>query len=313
MEGSKKHSDATVTDQSPFSREDLSKPENRVNVALFGCMTIPELKRRLLERLSLDPELVIRPERVPNSPLRPDFAARRGGMTVAYIEVELGGRNDTQGESYRKMKKPVYWIVGKKNYRNPRHDLSLEEIQEIADEVAKTANAQAKENLKHLSTVIEEGLGNAKETRSELRPNLPPWFLARPGLEVIAKAIQPLIDRGLIQNWTSDANAVSLRLIGLSQDVAAGRRGFALITARGRDTDTILVPTTSELKLRLRGRLESWSVHYADVITQMLANSPRRLMGNGREQVSAKAFDQHCAQLRELFIQLVYKLKNASI
>jgi hypothetical protein len=74
-----------------------------------------------------------------------------------------------------------------------------------------------------------------------------------------------------------------------------------------------LVPIRSELKKRLRGRLESWAVRYADLIDQMLANSARRPRRDNREPVAAKAFDQHCPELGELFTELVSELKRASV
>jgi hypothetical protein len=100
--------EATMTDQSPFYREDLSKYENRINWALFGCLAIPELKRRFLECLRLDPEVVIRPELVEGSSFRPDFAIRKDEKTVAYIEVELGDRDKDQDEKYAaELKEPT--------------------------------------------------------------------------------------------------------------------------------------------------------------------------------------------------------------
>jgi hypothetical protein len=66
---------------------------------------------------------------------------------------------------------------------NPDGDLSLEKIKKIAEEVAKSVEAQAKTNLTHLCSVIKDGLGKAKANRSDLRP-LPQWFIDHPGLGI---------------------------------------------------------------------------------------------------------------------------------
>jgi hypothetical protein len=142
---------------------------------------------------------------------------------------------------------------------------------------------------------------------------LPRWFLDHPGLAVIKTTLQPLMDDGHIQNWNFNRAGVSLRLVGMSQDVDAGRQGFALVTANSRDTKTILVPTGSELKKLLRGRFEEWGSHYADLVNRMLVSSVRHPKGNGREGVSVKTFDEHHSDIAKLFAELVLALKQAPV
>jgi len=80
---------------------------------------------------------------VEGSSFRPDFAIRKDEKTVAYIEVELGDRDKDQEEQYAaELKEPTLWIVGPDD--NTDGDLSLEKIKAIAEEVAKSAEAQAK-------------------------------------------------------------------------------------------------------------------------------------------------------------------------
>jgi hypothetical protein len=171
-----------MADESEFWREDLSKYENRVNWSLFGCMSIDALRSRILERFGLSPEIWIRPERVERENLRPDFAVYCGTKRIAYIEVEIGDRDQSQGKNYLKtLKEPVFWIVGQANAYG---DLSLEKIAEIAGEVAPAAEPQARANLCHLQLVIKDGLAQAKVRRPESRL-LPSWFLNHPGLAVL--------------------------------------------------------------------------------------------------------------------------------
>jgi hypothetical protein len=295
---------------SPFFREDLTKYENRINWSLLGCLSINALRSRILERLGLGSEGVFQQEHVEGQAYRPDFAVYYGNQRIAYIEVELNDRDVSQGKNYEEnLKEPVHWIVGQPNCQ---HDLSLKEIAEIAVEVAKTADPQTRANLLHLQLVIEDGLTQVKALRSVKR-SLPPWFLNHPGLVAIQTAVQPLIDDGHIQNWNFNRAGLSLRLVRMSQDVVAGRLGFALIAANSRDTETILVPTATEIKKRLRRRLQEWGSHYADLITRMLVNSVREPRGNGRERVSVKVFDEHHDDVAKLFDELVSALKQAPV
>ena len=298
-----------MADKSEFWREDLSKYENRINWSLLGCMSIDALRSRVLKHLGLGPEIWIRPESVQHESLRPDFAVYSGTENIAYIEVELGDRDQSQGRNYETLGKPIYWIVGQATACN---DLSLRKIAEIAAEVAPAAEPQARANLRHLQLVIEDGLAQPKVRRSENRP-LPSWFLNHPGLAIIGTTLTPLMDDGHIQNWNFQPDGVSLRLVGMSQDVNAGQRGFALVTAGSRDTNTILVPTRDEFKKRLLGRLEEWGSHYADLVDCMLVNSVRRPHGIGHERVSVKAFDEHHDDVAKLFAELVSVLKQAPV
>jgi hypothetical protein len=250
--------------------------------------------------------------RVKGQNVRPDFAVYCGANTkeIAYIEVELGDRDQSQAKSYlKKLKEPIHWIVGQPNVCN---DLSLKEVAEIAEEVAPAAEFQAGANLRLLQRVIKDGLKQAKALRPENR-SLPSWFLRHPGLAIIKTTLQPLIDDGHIQNLNFNPDGVSLRLVGFSQDVVAGRQGFALVTAGSRDTNTILVPTESEIKKRLRGRLAEWGSHYVDLVNLMLVNSVRQPRGNGREPVSVETFDEHHSDVAKLFAELVLALKQAPV
>src|SRR5437868_3219466 len=85
----------------PSVREDVAKPENRVNLALFSLMLVPSFRRWFLERLQLDPQSCVYPPR--NQPGgRPDFVVvGANGSVLAWIEVELGGENSAQLSAYR--------------------------------------------------------------------------------------------------------------------------------------------------------------------------------------------------------------------
>ncbi len=92
-----------MTDRSPFHREDLSKYENRVNWALFGCLAIPKLKIRLLECLGLDPEVVIRGSLAASDDVPEDC----GGIPGYYEFL-----NDIASKQTKKRKAALDWYGG---------------------------------------------------------------------------------------------------------------------------------------------------------------------------------------------------------
>jgi hypothetical protein len=136
---------------------------------------------------------------------------------------------------------------------------------------------------------------------------LPNWFNDHPGLAAMKIAIPPL------ENWNFQPGGVSLRVRGQSQDVNAGRMGFALGSAVSRNTGTILVPTRSEMEKRLGGRLRAWGPRYADLIDKMMAGSVRRPMRNNREAVPVTAFDEQESKIAKLFAELVSELQRAPV
>jgi hypothetical protein len=94
-----------------FVKEDVNKPENRTNLALFGLMLIPGIRTWLLKRLGLPVDSIMYP---PQNVLggRPDFVVVGPNETVeAWIEVELGGENQAQLAQYRaRLDEPVLSI-----------------------------------------------------------------------------------------------------------------------------------------------------------------------------------------------------------
>jgi hypothetical protein len=184
---------------SMFYREDLSKYENRVNWALFGCMLVPEMRRRVLERLGVDKAASVRPEFVEGKQLRPDFAIYLGDEKIANIEVELKDRDLQQDKSYGKLPHAIKWIVGKENASG---DLSLVEIVQFVRRLAEREEGQAKANLDHCCLVIMDGLKQAKGFRPVER-TLPDWFNDHPGLAAMKIAIPPL------ENWNFQPGGVS--------------------------------------------------------------------------------------------------------
>ena len=132
--------------------EDISKPENRVNLALFSLMQQDWFREWILKRLCLPADAVVYPPTNVHG-RRPDLKVVRDGSELAMIEVELG-TNPGQAEDYQKQFDEVKTIWGK---RKSGGDLSLEEVFEFLEE-PRCLPPQTKINLQHLSKLIEEGL-----------------------------------------------------------------------------------------------------------------------------------------------------------
>lgn len=135
-----------------FVKEDLSKPENRVNLALFSLMQQDWFREWILKSLSLPADaLVYPPTNV--GVRRPDLKVVRDGSELAMIEVELG-TNHGQAEDYREHFDTVKTIWGR---RIDGGDLSLEEVAEFLKEPRRLP-PQTRINVQHLNDLIAEGL-----------------------------------------------------------------------------------------------------------------------------------------------------------
>ena len=135
-----------------FVNEDVSKPENRVNLALFSLMQQDWFREWILKGLSLPTDAVVYPPTNVGS-RRPDLKVTRDGAELAMIEVELGA-NLGQAEDYRGKFHKLKTIWGRKKSDS---DLSLEEVAEFLDE-PRCLSPQTRINVEHLSKLIEAGL-----------------------------------------------------------------------------------------------------------------------------------------------------------
>jgi hypothetical protein len=137
-----------------FVREDVAKPENRVNLALFSLMLVPTFRRWFLERLRLDPEAYTYPPQ--NQPGgRPDFVVvAPDGSVLAWIEVELGGENSARLSAYRAaLSKPIRSVIGVEGYGG---DLSLQEIAATVTDMLDELDLQQAMNAGVLVQLIAE-------------------------------------------------------------------------------------------------------------------------------------------------------------
>ena len=139
-----------------FVNEDVSKPENRVNLALFSVMQQDWFREWFLKKLCLSSDAVVYPPMNVGS-RRPDFKVVCGCSEPVMIEVELG-TNLPQAEDYLEQFGRAKTVWGRQEGGG---DLSLEEVAKfLAESLEKPGclSPQTRINVQHLIKLIEEGL-----------------------------------------------------------------------------------------------------------------------------------------------------------
>ena len=90
-----------------FTREDLRKKENRINLELFGAHGIPEFWEPLCKLLRIPQGAWLTREVVAGTSDRPDSILKGVGLTDGCVEVELGRPDEQQLGRYSKRYSPV--------------------------------------------------------------------------------------------------------------------------------------------------------------------------------------------------------------
>jgi len=138
-----------------FVNEDISKLENRINLALFNLMLIPEIRKWLLSELKLPVDCIVYPPKN-NAAGRPDFVVVDSSDQIAgWIEVEQGGENTQQLATYRNtLSQHVRSVVGPENAGG---DLSLERIaKKIIFELENILDRQQSVNAEVFTNLVNQ-------------------------------------------------------------------------------------------------------------------------------------------------------------
>jgi hypothetical protein len=284
-----------------FTREDLHKKENRINVELFGAHSIPEFWEPLCDLLDIPRFAWLTREVVAGTGNRPDFILN-GVETQGCIEVELGGLNERQLGCYRNGYNPVICIVGSRS--SPREHPSLEEVAELARSVAKmlqNTNRPAMAVLDHLADTIGDGLDGFRD-RASVQPiptHLPdlPWFTT---------AVEPLLRlerAGFVTNRTSSSLSLSLQLERVP--CMKGKR-LALLTQR--DPSVIYLPAPGEMARVLGGTLAEVTAAWDDLLKLVMPHWRIHLDGNNRVRIETKDFEQNAEAFARVFAQLAERI-----
>nr|MBK7067913.1 hypothetical protein [Deltaproteobacteria bacterium] len=147
-----------------FVREDLSKLENRINVALFGLLAVAWFHDWLVAPLGFFAAVVIYPTTNvvgDQGSIRPDFVVKHAETEeiLAWIEVECW-RDDAQLARFRSLlRERVIAIWGR---TGTPADLGLDEIAAFLDAFdVGGEHPQVRHNLAHLRKLIGEVLDGA--------------------------------------------------------------------------------------------------------------------------------------------------------
>ena len=145
-------------DERIFVNEDLSRPENRINIAMFGLMAQEWFRTWLLSQLGITGNTIVYP-RTNSKAMRPDFTIEDPDTreTLGWIEVEIG-RDSGQLSRYQgSFVEPVKAIWGHAG------DVSLEGIaSRLKGELeAGTLQPQARMSVLLLRKLIVNALTDA--------------------------------------------------------------------------------------------------------------------------------------------------------
>lgn len=190
-----------------FVNEDLSKVENRINVALFGLLGHDWLRDWLLSELDLPAEAVIYPPKNQEE-VRPDFKIALNGTTLAWVEVEVG-TDQAQVVRYREsLNEPVKTIWGRKA---DSADLSLEEIAEFMSKrctASPALTSQVSVQIQHLIEQIEQALDgrSSYQSRNNVSEEMQRHPLFRGLAERLGTKLEPTTGKVSIGCLKADTN-----------------------------------------------------------------------------------------------------------
>ena len=138
-----------------FVREDIAKPENRLNLALFALFNVRAFRRWFLSRLDLPVGAVIYPPQNVNR-VRPDFVVVDGEQQVLrWIEVELGPPDEGQLADYRsRLDEDVVCIAG-----GGAPDLDLDEVARAVSRIQPTLDSQRRYSAQAVLDLIRNAAG----------------------------------------------------------------------------------------------------------------------------------------------------------
>ena len=143
-----------------FVNEDVSKPENRLNLAMLALLNVATFRQWFLHRLGLPEDAVVYPPQHIRGNLRPDYVVTSPDRSVvhAWVEVELGTANAAQLAQYRTLEERIISIVGSGTAAD---DLTLEEVVSSIRDLLPDFDAQAQVAGEMVITLVRAKVGAA--------------------------------------------------------------------------------------------------------------------------------------------------------
>ena len=291
-----------------FVREDIAKPENRFNLALFHLQIDEDFHKWFCQKLNIPENSVIYPtENLEGD--RPDFIIKDGHKTIGYIEVELGDENKAQLNSYRHKYENnnvhIFSISGKTIQKS---DLSLEEIKNHLFKKLETINTSQKVlSVKYLIKLIDT-YSNNYQTYS--RSPVSNEMLERP---FINKLLEALIDfkpngnqnKAIPGTYYCDTNSpkgFSFRVYSKESKVQTKSISLLSIT-KGREYITFL--SAEKYRIYLNHKENELVENWINFIKDTLKLPVHKLSFNQRLEAELSSVDQHMEKLVAAIIPLI--------
>jgi len=291
-----------INDDEIFVNEDISKPENRLNLALFHLQMDDEFHIWFCENLGLPISAVIYP-RKNLSGHRPDFIVKNDNQVMGCIEVELGNEDKSQMDSYRSNYDKVFSITGK-NIHNS--NLSLEKISSfLSEKLHSIENQQKALSVKYLIKLITI---YSNENISYSRNPVSEEVLHRPFVKKLLDALQnykPHESQNKIESgkYYCDTNAPEGFSFRVFTPTAKDKSTSLLSITKGRDHITFL----SEKWYRnyLNHKPESDVTNWINFITETLSLPINHIKLKGKLEVPITTVEKNFEGLVRVITRLI--------
>ena len=291
-----------------FVREDIAKPENRVNLAIFHLQMDDNFHKWFCNKLNIPETSTIYPtENLAGD--RPDYIIRNGKKTIGYVEVELGDENKSQLSSYRFKYEndqiKIFSISGKSSQNS---DLSLEEISSYFNkQLNLLSNDQKKLSAKYLIKLIETYTNN---NISYSRNPVSEEVLNRPFVNKLLDALkeyqpEPNQKRATPGQYYCDTNSpkgFSFRLYSIESTLQTKSISLLSIT-KGRDYITFL--SEEKYKRYLNHKSEADINTWLNLIKKILKLPIDKKSFAGRIETPINNVYKHFDELIKVIIPLI--------
>ncbi len=290
-----------------FVREDIAKPENRVNLALFHLQMDNTFHFWFCEKLGIPASSIIYPTENLSGD-RPDFIIKNNDEIIGYIEVELGDENTSQLSSYKYKYESdsikIFSITGKSSHAA---NLSLEEISNyLSDNIASLSNQQKKVSSLYLIKLIDTYTNNnITYTRNPVSAEV----LKRPFVNKLLSALEnfkPVPDQkraepGKYYIDTTSEKGFSFRVYSVESTLQTKTISLLSIT-KGRDFITFL--SADKYRKYLNHKNESDVENWINFIQSKLQLPINKINFAGRRESPISTVEKHFSELIKVIVPL---------
>lgn len=274
-----------------FVREDISKPENRINLTMFHLLMIDDFRDWFYLKLNLDPSSVIYP--VTNSGgNRPDMIIKNDSKIIGCIEVELGSENVSQTLSYSNIYEKVITICGL-----PRHnsDLSLEEIKDHLNVLDTSGlNPQQKLSIKYLVKLIETYIyGFETNTRTQISTKVSEHAF----FKIIIESLSDIIANNISKIYPGEIVVDTVKDEGFSLKVYSklSKNNKVALISRSGGRDTVIFQSAQKYRNYLPNKQEA-VIRWIEFVENDLNFNLESLGINNRISIPIRKFDEEKIQ-----------------